>query len=344
MKDLSRLSVSGSAYGDTLQAAKALGLLLPEVLSDFSRLDGSSRPDWESRVSAERLLALWQAMEAHEAQRADYGLRIGERVSPDAKGLLASWVSQCQNLGEAMQVFARNISLMSQLERLNYAESAQQVSLEIPSDWLGIFPQAFYERSLAALITWARHLTGLELQPLRAEFVWAAPHNRAGYQRLFGPHLAFSRPQNRLVFPLSVLELPVRSANTQLQSLLAQQSQNLKAQLSQQEGVRDILAAWILPRLHTGAPGMSDAARGLGMSRATLFRRLQKEGTAYSQVLDAVRQRKLNSLSEQGASPQMLAADLGFQDVSSLNKAIRRWYGCSLSAWLKSRTAKDLRD
>lgn len=80
------------------------------------------------------------------------------------------------------------------------------------------------------------------------------------------------------------------------------------------------------------------------MSRATLFRRLQKEGTAYSQVLDEVRQRKLNSLSELGASPQVLAADLGFQDVSSLNKAIQRWYGSSLSAWLKSRTAKDLRD
>ena len=107
--------VSTPAFLDAWHGSIQLGLVKPGTLRAETGIDEATVARRE-RVSEKELLRFWQALE-RLCNTADYGLRIGARVDPATKGLLASWVSQCQTLGEALGVFVRHTLLMSSVEQ-----------------------------------------------------------------------------------------------------------------------------------------------------------------------------------------------------------------------------------
>ena len=65
-----------------------------------------------------------------------------------------------------------------------------------------------------------------------------------------------------------------------------------------------------------------------------LERRLQKQGTSFGQIVeDARRHEATRLLSETDAAVYEVAFCLGYQDVSSFNRAFKRWFGTSPRAY-----------
>jgi AraC-like DNA-binding protein len=86
----------------------------------------------------------------------------------------------------------------------------------------------------------------------------------------------------------------------------------------------------LMPILHTGEAGMEAAARALGMSRQTLFRRLKAEGVTFEQVLDELRRRlALDYLAGRKVSVSEVAYLVGFSDPAAFSRAFKRWTGQS---------------
>jgi AraC-like DNA-binding protein len=86
--------------------------------------------------------------------------------------------------------------------------------------------------------------------------------------------------------------------------------------------------AWLEPRLAAGELGVGAAARALGCSRQTLYRRLKAEGTTFEAVLDGLRRRLARRyLREQGLSVKEAAWRLGFSDPAAFSRAFKRWTG-----------------
>jgi transcriptional regulator GlxA family with amidase domain len=79
--------------------------------------------------------------------------------------------------------------------------------------------------------------------------------------------------------------------------------------------------------MEDGAPcGVDEVARRMSVSVRTLQRRLADWGTTWSAQLDEIRCRRARE-ADLFANPSMqsLAARLGYSDVRSVRRAMRRW-------------------
>lgn len=88
-------------------------------------------------------------------------------------------------------------------------------------------------------------------------------------------------------------------------------------------------------------PNQRVAARKLGMSAATLQRRLTQEGTSFRELSREVRMRKLCTLLATDANLDDIAFDLGFSDRRSLWRACFDWLGMSPTAYRLQRRLCD---
>ena len=84
------------------------------------------------------------------------------------------------------------------------------------------------------------------------------------------------------------------------------------------------------------------AARRLGMSVATLQRRLSQEGASFRELSREVRIQKLCSLLATDANIDDIAFDLGFSDRRSLWRACSDWLGMSPTAYRLQRRINDI--
>jgi Arabinose-binding domain of AraC transcription regulator, N-term len=72
-------------------------------------------PVQEQRLNESYLLALWQ-LAARNTAVPHIGLLVGQTYNPSTRGVLASWLFHCDDLGEALRVFQRHIALMNPSE------------------------------------------------------------------------------------------------------------------------------------------------------------------------------------------------------------------------------------
>jgi AraC-like DNA-binding protein len=90
-----------------------------------------------------------------------------------------------------------------------------------------------------------------------------------------------------------------------------------------------VVATSIEKRLAGGStPSAEDVADTLHMSTRTLQRRLDDEGTRFTDVLDAVRQRVARDLLlDRALSLAEIAYRIGFSDLATFSRAFKRWSG-----------------
>ena len=88
----------------------------------------------------------------------------------------------------------------------------------------------------------------------------------------------------------------------------------------------------IEPMLGTHEVSIERVARGLGMSRQTLYRRLRDEGVTFEEILEAKRrQLAMRFLGLDQLSVKAVAYKLGFSDPAAFSRAFKRWTGMSPS-------------
>ncbi|HPA37983.1 MAG TPA: helix-turn-helix transcriptional regulator, partial [Phenylobacterium sp.] len=79
------------------------------------------------------------------------------------------------------------------------------------------------------------------------------------------------------------------------------------------------------------------SAKALGMSQATLRRRLSAEDASFEAVLDALRRDMAQAyLSDGRLSVNETAYLLGFSDPSAFSRAFKRWTGKAPRTWTRS--------
>lgn len=92
------------------------------------------------------------------------------------------------------------------------------------------------------------------------------------------------------------------------------------------DGVRDGVAAL----LAEGLPTVGALAARMECSVRTLQRRLMRQGTSFSALLEDVRrERALQGLGDRTLPLGALSASLGYSRQSALTRAVRRWTGAA---------------
>jgi AraC-like DNA-binding protein len=148
--------------------------------------------------------------------------------------------------------------------------------------------------------------------------------------------LYFDQPFSAIVFPKSLLSLPLRSLlkGYSAQHLLAEK-QFLEVTAPTQD-FPGSLRQLVRPVLRSGDLSIDLTAEASGISIRTLQRRLTSEGLTYERLVDQVRfEQATRLLSDPTIKMIEVATELGYTDAANFTRAFRRWAGVSPKAYRK---------
>jgi AraC-like DNA-binding protein len=294
--------------------AAALGIALPETDDPLARIPVQTWGEWLTRV-------------AQALNRPTVGLEIGQCVAPHHFGVLGYVTLHCATLGDALL-------RLQQYERLVYAVSPVQVSFERDAVVLRWGQEAgrpgalVDETALAALITYARNLTGTALNPLALDFVNPPPIDAAPYTAFFGCPVRFGQAHTLLRFATRQVALPLRQPDPHLRALLDDEAQRLLQQLPATSAIAHEVQTACARLLPDTVPSLQAVARALHRSPRTLQRQLQRDGLPFQAVIDDTRRQLANGyLQDPHLTLTDIAGLLGYAEQSAFTRAYRRWTG-----------------
>jgi AraC-like DNA-binding protein len=162
---------------------------------------------------------------------------------------------------------------------------------------------------------------------LRVCFTHSQPASIAEYGRVFSPaKVVFSSPFMGFVFDKSFLRAPLQLADSKLHQVLKQHVQQIMTDLPKAQTWTDRVRALATQELAGGNPTAAHIAHKLGLSSRTLGRKLEREGTTFSDLFDDLRRRlALQYVGGRDLNLSEVALLLGFSQTAAFHRAFRRW-------------------
>jgi len=194
-----------------------------------------------------------------------------------------------------------------------------------------------HEYGLAYVLTHAHKETGESIAASRVWFAHPRPPDVAPLHRFFGTRdLDFGADSSGFALPRAALDLPMRSGDARLLATAEDLAEVALRAQPQGSAFSSLVAARIQAMLAANA-SIDAVARAMHMSTRTLQRRLDEEGSRFSEVLDSVREGLARRwLTEETRTLSDIAYALGFADLATFSRAFKRWTGKPPGAWRRS--------
>ena len=143
----------------------------------------------------------------------------------------------------------------------------------------------------------------------------------------------FECEHNAIVFPVSMLDHPMRTADPLLHAVLTRLADHELAALADHSAFPARVRETIELELASGAALEAVAAR-MHMSPSALRSRLRQHGTSYSAMLDRLRRdHAQRALRQSQLSVAEIGHRLGFAHPPAFHRAFRRWFGVTPNAY-----------
>jgi len=276
----------------------------------------------EKRVAECDFLSLWRVA-SEQSKLPSLGIEIGQTVNINAKGLLANWLSCCETLNQAFSVFQKNIPLLNQAECWSVSYQANDVKLSFAFSSDFVYPNMAIERSMVALLSWAEHFCEHKIDVQSASFTFDKPDYDDLFEPIFGANIRFNSDTNCIVLKTAQLDTPINGANAYLRNLIAKRSEALTLDMSPPLSTRAKVQQLLTLDLVKYSK-LETLLSTLHMSRTTLYRKLKHDKSVFSELVLAERIKRLASIKQQNTDSETIAEALGFNDVSSYYKFIKR--------------------
>lgn len=181
------------------------------------------------------------------------------------------------------------------------------------------------EEVLGNLLVHSRQVLGERLPIQRLQLAYPRPAHGARYAEIFDVAIEFNAPHTRLWFDAAVLDRPLPQASMRAARLYAAECErNLTAA---EDDLLHRVRALIAAEPAT-PPALPVIAQKLAISPRTLRRHLQARGWSFQKLLDSERGTLAQRyLLDSDMTIAGVAERLGYSDVSSFNRAFRRWAG-----------------
>lgn len=264
----------------------------------------------------------------------DLGLRMAAQQDLHMVGPLAIAMENSRTIGEAVRCASRYLFVYSPAISLEEIEDPLGrpgvIGLRFATTTKNASPQSI-DQGIGIVHRVLTLINGHAPYGLRSVQL---PHPRlaqhSAYRDYFGADAAFDRPSAVLRVPSRLLSTPVRGGDDLLRDIAIDY---LETHFGHADvPVSDLVAAILSEQLGSDGPDLSKVARLLSLHPRTLQRRLSEEGTTFTGIVDRVRRSQALDLITTTDLPfSQIAARLGLHEQSSLNQAVRRWFGASPS-------------
>lgn len=283
---------------------------------------------------------LWRAAERCTGD-AGFGLKAGALVGPASLNVVSFLLQSSPTLREALVQLQKYQRLISDGGRF-------QILAGDDASWLVYHPRqgelAFsphqIEAVLAAVVSFARWVTGTPARPVQVQCSHGQLGPLSGYREIFQCPITFEQAFNGLLLDNALLDLPLPQADAQLAHLHERYAAAQLAALSEAGATAPYLRDWLAAQLGPQLPRRGDAARALNISERTLARRLHTQQLTFEQLLDEVRhEAALHAVGQTARALNDIAQSLGFAEASTFYRAFQRWTGMTPGRWRKARAA-----
>ena len=320
---------SGSSSGPCYSARLIEPFL--RVLADSGQLDSvvlaSLRPaDPETRVPighAHELLEL----AVRWLKDPDLGLKAGQLMSTGDCGAVDYTISSAPTVRDAIDAAVRYTRLVNEVIAISLEVDGQRALLRVDCDLP--MPRAAADFMMAGFYnTHARAWLG-SLPGLECWFRHPTPAARDAYRSAFGgARLRVAAPCHAFAFEQSLLDAPLAGANPKLHSVVRRHAEQLLSQLPVSHSLTERVRQLLMGELSHGRLTAQQVAGQLRMSRRTLCRKLESEGTSFTALLADLRQRlALQYVGGHDLGLSEIAFLLGFSEAAAFHRAFKRWTG-----------------
>jgi len=267
---------------------------------------------------------------AAEALQDDFlGFHLARDFDLREIGLLHYVFGSSGMLGEGLQRIVRYSRIASEGVALSYTER-DDITLDLT--YVGV-PRRSDRHQLeffvTTLIRVCREATRRQFHPTRIKLAHRREQDCSEFNAFMGLEVEFAADRDEIAFPASIKDLALVGADPYLNELLIAYCEQALAERQRVAGtLRVSVENAIAPLLPHGKARMGEIARRLGMSERTLARRLAEENVSFNLILDELRtDLARHYIEEADLSISEIAWLLGYQEVSALSNAFKRWTG-----------------
>jgi AraC-like DNA-binding protein len=323
-------TVSAHLVYTFLQMAQAHGIAINPVMRRVG-MEKAVLLQAGARIPVVQAWAMWDEL-ARVTQDMNIGLKLGHYTLLNSLGVVGYMMMNAPTLGDALAILTQYERLLADVERFVVRQGGDSVQLAIASSELGWHPAERYvvDYVMSAIKCVFNALVGREMMLIREiGFHYAAPPDYpelATHRDILGNvAFQFGGAETYCVIDRHMLALPVIGANPHFFNVFEQQGKTLLAQ-SLGNRVRDRVRQILSVSLYGHLPTVKEIANRLMMSPRSLQYQLKREGTSFTQLLNEVRQEMAVKLL---AQPQLNKSEvaylLGFSDLSTFSRALKRW-------------------
>jgi AraC-like DNA-binding protein len=306
----------------------------PERLCEAAGVSLAQLSDRDHFVPHSWKLALWDAL-GKLCRGVPIGIAFGKFITLDHLGFVGQVFRNANHGLEALQKLARFGALFDS------DASRHPAHFETDHDSIRVMGSSHFvenrlecvEATMFGTITHLRALMEAPLRVLEVHLQLNDQRHRAEYEEFFACPIHFGSAHDGFVFAREPMLAPLRGANT----AAAVRIENYVAKTfasRQDESLEARLRGLVREQLRAGTFSQREAARAIGLSVRALERRLRKRETSFGQIVeDARRSEASRLLNETDAAVYEVAFCLGYRDVSSFNRAFKRWFGVAPRAY-----------
>jgi AraC-like DNA-binding protein len=280
----------------------------------------------DARVSCQRAHDMLDAG-AEALRDASLGLRLGRQMALGTGGAFDYTVRAAPTLRESLQTAANYSKLLA---------DAFQISLEPWGDRLVVrlSHEPSWTRQAADFGMSAFYKLHVSDAVARGDIeVWfrheADSHEVEAYELTFpGTALQFGGPLYGFVIPVDVADAPAATGDARLHGLLCTRLDAMMTTITAPRPLASVVRRLIADELSAGHPSAEGVARTLHVSRRTLARRLEQEGTSFEVEYDRARRDvAIVHVLDAKMSFSEAAFLSGFSHIESFYRAFKRWTG-----------------
>ena len=310
----------------------------PDVIQEgLARYELGSLDHDTAKVSLRRYIGLFEWL-AERLRRPYLGLELSQLGGPEMLGVISYMFFASKNLEAAIRNFGHYLQALQEHSRL---------TIEIDDEYshidYGILDDRITQRRQDSEYslghTW--HLMQLfsanNCRLTMVEFEHDRPPGGEGpYRRVFGAPVLFRRRANRLHLRTEQLAIRSRSGDPNLFPILEAHIQELIARSRRIETFADQVRSQLTHEAISRGVRAKEVAAQLGISVATMHRRLAGEDLSFKQISDEAAKSLAALLIEQRSLPVATIANrLGYSETAALTRAFHRWFGMSPRAYRK---------
>lgn len=286
----------------------------------------------ETRVHINSIRQFWIKV-ADALADPTLGFKLGSRMQPHALGLLGYVLSNSDTLREAISMTSRYYRLLYDRPVYHFSVTGDFGQIVVDDTEMADDPEE--DRLLIEFILCAIDSISMALSSLdgfehanEVHFRHKAPHEEhlQALREYFRADIQFEAQDNRLVFPIKLIDTPIAYANHQMFDRFRRQADQAERVLQQDELVSDV-EYQIRQRMTGRVPTIVELAEHFNVSRSTLQRRLQEKDTSFQEIADRVRKSIALELLQNGTPLVEITFFLGYSEPSAFYHAFKRWTG-----------------